>query len=365
MKRKVLVTIIVLIAIILLAGCAAPQATVQNAPAKTSAPTVKTIVWKGQSYTPTAPTPFGPFAPDQAGQNAMLIQFTKWIEQATGGRLKIEWTDAGSLFPQAEADLAIGKGVADITFSAPLYYTGRLPVGDLESGLPMSWLTIQDQYEALDRYGMYQIIKDNYAQHNLYWIFCPVDGKIGIGTKFSPDNPAAFKGKKIRSVGIHGEYVKLLDANVLPIAFGEMYMAMQLGTVEGFTSGPAVLEEQKMKEVCKYFLYNPIITTSSCHYLINMDSFKALPADIQQTIDASAKYVAYNSVHKWTQQSQWVMTNSQQYGIKFVSWSDSDINSVTKLAIEKLWPEVANKSPTNAKLVDIVKRQLKDYGRLK
>jgi predicted acyl esterase len=51
-------------------------------------------------------------------------------------------------------------------------------------------------------------------------------------------------------------------------------------------------------------------------------------------------------------------------GVKFYTWAPDDVKRVTGLVVEKVWPKMAAKSPDCAKMVDIVKKQLRDYGRI-
>ena len=57
----------------------------------------------------------------------------------------------------------------------------------------------------------------------------------------------------------------------------EMYMALKLGTVDGAVFSMVALEDMKLKEVWKYFIVVQIVTTLVCSFLINMNSFNALP----------------------------------------------------------------------------------------
>jgi hypothetical protein len=55
----------------------------------------------------------------------------------------------------------------------------------------------------------------------------------------------------------------------------------------------------------------------------------------------------------------------EKYGMVPYAWSPEDVKKVTEKAVETLYPTVAAKSPRCARLVDIVKKQMKDYGRIK
>jgi len=335
-------------------------------PAAQPAPKVNVIKWKGQETFPTKLPPYGPFGPGQAGVHAITRELTEWLKRSTGGRLVIDWAEPAAIFPPFEADMAIGKGVVQIAVSYGGYYTGRIPEADIETGLVFAWPTVAAEYDCLYNYGLYAELKKVYAERNINWYPMPTDAIVGIGTLFPAPNPDAIKGKKIRAVGLWGDYVAMLGGSPVPIPWGEIYMGLKLGTIDGWTAGSATLEELKLKEVAKGIVYSPRIANAPVNILINMDAFKALPKDIQELMENDIRYITYALSHKWHQQCTWVIADAKEkYGLVPYAWSDEDVKKVTEKAVETLYPKVAAKSPRCAKLVEIVKKQMKAYGRIK
>jgi len=83
-------------------------------------------------------------------------------------------------------------------------------------------------------------------------------------------------------------------------------------------------------------------------------------------LENNLRYVTYASSHKWGQQCTWVIADAKEkYGVVPYSWSAEDVNKVTLKAVDTLYPKVAAKSARCAKLVDIVKKQMRDYSRIK
>lgn len=69
------------------------------------------------------------------------------------------------------------------------------------------------------------------------------------------------------------------------IAGPEMYMALQLGTVDGvFITSTRGVGASKAYEVCKYWTRIPIIVGAQFGFVINLDAWEALPKDIQITL---------------------------------------------------------------------------------
>lgn len=335
------------------------------AAAAPSAAKKEVIHWKGQCNHPMTVS-FGPYGVGQAGMYAVLSGWSKWLESATDGRLVIDWSEPGSIFPTVDADQAVSKGVVPIANSYGSYYAGRIPEADIETTLPFAFENSNQEFEALHKYGMLKVFQDVYAKRNIFWLPLHTHAMVGIGTNFLAPTPQSVKGKKIRAFGIWGEYAQLLGANPVSIPAGEMYMAMKLGTMDGWIAGVAYLEETKLKEVTKGMVVSPNINNATGSIMINMNAFKALPEDIQNLIQNTGPLVSFAMGSRWGNQCNWILKNSEsQYGVKSYSWSPNEVQQLTSLFAEKVYPKLAAKSAGCAQLIDIVKKQMKDYGRIK
>jgi TRAP-type C4-dicarboxylate transport system substrate-binding protein len=87
-------------------------------------------------------------------------------------------------------------------------------------------------------------------------------GRLGpwvLSTKKKISSIEDIKGMKLRAPQIEGmvEALKFLGANPTPIAFNEIYLALQNGTVDGFVSALNPSVAGKFYEVSKYLVSNP------------------------------------------------------------------------------------------------------------
>jgi len=333
---------------------------------QTAAQKADVIKWKGQETFPTKLPAYGPFRAGDTGVHAITREWTEWIKRSTGGRLVIDWAEPGAIFPPFEGDTSVGRGVVQIAVSYGAYYTGRIPETDIETGLAFAWPTVAAEYDCLYNYGLYAELKKVYAERNINWFPMHTDAIVSIGTMFPAPTSEAIKGKKIRAVGFWGDYIAMLGGSPVPIPWGEIYMGLKLGTIDGWVAGSGTLEELKLKEVAKGIVYSPRISNAPVNILINMKAFKALPKDIQDLLENNLRYITYALSHKWQQQCTWVIADAKEkYGVIPYSWSAEDVNKVTQRAVDTLYPKVAAKSARCAKLVDIVKKQMRDYSRIK
>jgi tripartite ATP-independent transporter DctP family solute receptor len=107
--------------------------------------------------------------------------------------------------------------------------------------------------------------------------------------------PEDLEGLKIRTMEnpVHMESFRQMGANPTPMAFGEVFTALQQGAIDGQENPFSNINSMKFQEVQKY-----ISTTGHFFdvtgFLINPDFFDSLPADIQEAIiEASKTATAY------------------------------------------------------------------------
>lgn len=87
-----------------------------------------------------------------------------------------------------------------------------------------------------------------------------------VTSKVEVKKPEDLKGLKIRTIQtpIYVAALNAMGANATPMAFGEVYTAMQTGVLDGFEHGASVVVAQKFYEVAKYIaltqhLFGPLV----------------------------------------------------------------------------------------------------------
>jgi TRAP-type C4-dicarboxylate transport system substrate-binding protein len=312
------------------------------------------IRWKGQNaYVGGASGGAGPF-------------FAEWVKKVTNGRLIIDVAQANAIVPVPEMFRATSKGMLDFAgqyFGG--YHAGQMPETDIETGLTFAWETLEHAWDAYFNRGLLEEIRKVYAENNIYWIPAFPNQIQQIGSSFPISSLADLKGKKIRATGVVAEYVKLLGASPVSLPAPEIYMALKLGTVDAAVFGFTALEDMKLKEVWKYIIVSPNCNNLVCSFMINMNSFNALPQDIKEIIDKQAAYAMLaDSIRERLLMDYGIANAVKTHGLKLVTLSDKEANWIRKEVMKTVWDKVAAKSARNAKLVELVRKQMRDLGRL-
>ncbi len=109
--------------------------------------------------------------------------------------------------------------------------------------------------------------------------------RVPMNNKKPVNTPDDFRGVKYRlmEVPLHIDTYKALGASPVPIPFGELYTALQLGTVDGCENAVATLYSQKFYEVQKYMSLLPVFS-NGCVILMGELAWNKLTPEQQKVL---------------------------------------------------------------------------------
>jgi len=220
---------------------------------------------------------------------AMKEYFVKPIEEGSQGRIKVE------LYPNAQlgGDREISEGVQmgtiqmAIPASAPLAgFDKRVQVLEL----PYLFTTKQAAFEAAD--GILGEKLNSYlAAKGMLILGFQENGFRHVTNNRGPvRTPADLKGIKIRTMEnpIHLAFFKAVGANPTPMSWGELYTALQQGTVDAQENPYAMIVDGKFYEVQKYVSETGHVFSFEV-LIANKKFMDNLPADLNELVVKSAR----------------------------------------------------------------------------
>jgi len=155
----------------------------------------------------------------------------------------------------------------------------------------------------------------------------------GVGANKPVNLPDNLKGLKIRSTAspVEREVLQAFGANPVAMGFGEVYTALQQGTIDAEGLPPDLMYDSKHHEVIKHVVlnkYNVFFLPVS----MNLDFYNKLPDDIKEIIhEASIEAIKYAN-------EQWVVMLNDR--IEKIEASGVEIHEPTEEEW-KLWEEKA------------------------
>jgi len=383
MKTKsiwVLVSVLVVLGLLIGGfGCAAP------APEVTPTPTPAKPTPTPAKPTPAKPTPTpapAPAAPDVIKWKGQLAvapgppiyhfettgyatpphAWSDWLNEATGGRLEIEWVHGAAIVPVAEQLASVGKGVLPVTLNWGTWSSGIQPEGNIETGIPFIAETGAEAFDWMYNTGIYELFLEAYAEHNTYPLIYGQGSIQGMGASFPLDGPDSIKGHNIRGMGVQADYVTLLGGAPVSVPWAELYMALKLGTVDGFVGGISGLTENKFSEVTTHYVIEPHLSNCSITLVINKDELAALPDDIREMITRDSKYFLHTICMNMTMAEKHTIANLKD--VIFQKWSEEDAVAVRQKAAAQMWPKLASPNARCAEIMALTEAWAKAYGKL-
>lgn len=245
-------------------------------------------------------------------------KFNELLEKRTNGQAKVEIYPSGQLGTQKDTAEACALGALDFSMTMTSIletYDSRFEV----ISLPFIFRDFDHLFKTVD--GPIGAKMNAWAEAK--GIRIPayfLNGDLHVTSSKQITNPADMKGIKLRvqQATTMIEFGKALGSVVSPMPYGEIFTALQLGTIDAEVQNLANVLFDKHYEVAKF-----INTTIPFFYLepllMSNAVYKKLPADIQKAIDECALEAAV-----W-QRAEYLKLRDSQYipelkkqGVKFV-----------------------------------------------
>jgi TRAP-type C4-dicarboxylate transport system substrate-binding protein len=221
-------------------------------------------------------------------------EFSDEVNKRTGGKVHITVFPSGTLNPPFETFNAIKTGIAQIG-AAPVGYSAQImPLnklfGDALMGVPTAkeasglWtMALKDLPE----------LKNEFEGLHLLWVNSTLP--LSIGTTKKPIHKLEdFKGLVMRFPPGLEPLAKTWGVSPISVAPGDLYVAVQKGTVEGFMGGSEMLKAMRLAEYIKY-ITSVSMAFGISYTAMNIKTWESLPPDVQKV---------FNDLTEWGQALQ-------------------------------------------------------------
>ena len=220
------------------------------------------------------------------GPGATAQRLADRIEAMSDGRLRIRVYAAGELVSALEVLDAVSRGAAEMGHSAAFFWQGKLPASVFFTAVPFG-LTASEHTAWIDHGGGQQLWDELYSIYRVKPLMAGNTG-MSMGGWFRKEIRSLddLKGLKYRIPGLGGEILRRLGGVPVAVAPGDIFTALQSGVVDGAEFlGPWSDRAFGFYKVAPYYYwpgYHEPNGSSEC--LIGAESWRALPADLQQIV---------------------------------------------------------------------------------
>ncbi|WP_309496748.1 TRAP transporter substrate-binding protein DctP [Sulfurovum sp.] len=167
--------------------------------------------------------------------------FAKRCFELSGGSLEIKVYAKNILVPALQVFDATSAAQIDAFHSGVYYWKGKNPAFSIFGGMPLG-LTSEEMITWMKFGGGYELWREMYGKFNLYPLIGGTTGpQMGGWFKKEINTLSDLKGLKMRIPGLGGEVLKKLGVNPVLLPAGEIYTALERGTIDATEwVGPAL-----------------------------------------------------------------------------------------------------------------------------
>ena len=255
--------------------------------------------------------------------NDMAKDYVAKVNEMGGGRLKIDYLNAGAVVKPFSVMDGVHSGVLDGAHSVPAYWYGKHRAASL-FGTGPSYGFNGSQCLGWIYYGGGQALYDELVQKILnlnvvgFFAFAMPTQPLGWFKK-EITGPEAFKGLKYRTVGLATNMFQAMGASVAQLPGPEILPAMERGVIEAFEfNNPTSDSRFGAQDVAKHYYMGSYHQASEAFEItFNKTKFDSLPKEQQQMLRYAVQAAAADNEWKaWDQYSKDLQELIEKKGVK-------------------------------------------------
>lgn len=191
-------------------------------------------------------------APGNPRSDAAL-EFERLVEEKSNGAIDIQILGQESVGSDSEMMVSVASGSLDMTINSQGPFSSYVPEAAL-IGLPFLFENSQHAYAVLDG-PIEEELRDQAAQKGFHVLNFWDNGMRDITNSKHPINtPEDVAGLKLRTPDdpMTIDIFNALGANPTPMAFGELYLGLRQGAVDGQENPVVNIKSARLEEVQQY-----------------------------------------------------------------------------------------------------------------
>jgi TRAP-type mannitol/chloroaromatic compound transport system substrate-binding protein len=293
-----------------------------------------------------------------------LKEFAAAADKRSNGQLKISIFGAPEIVGMFEVAEAVKKGTLDMGHGAGNLWSGIIPVGDVEFGLPYGYRipeekTFTGKANAIRKFffesGFIDLLREQYATQGVYYLDIHPYGPVPFMVATKPIVTVNdFKGLRIRTDGLWMEWENGCGANGVDLPGDEAYMALKMGTVDASIWDVSGVTGLHWNEVAPYWIHGEEDDQTIGNILVNMSLWNELPDNLKQALAGAAEDYWYACLAAY-EKDMAVCYDLVKQGKLTEVWMDDELIALHEKVGYALWDEVASRDAAAAKAVQLIK----------
>ena len=275
------------------------------------------------------------------------------IAEATDNKFQIRTFAAGEIVPGLQVLDAVQAGTVELGQTASYYYIGKDPTFAFDTTMPFGLNTRQQQawqYHGGGRELMGELLKD----YNIHLIPAGNTGaQMGGWFRKEVKTLDDLKGLKMRIAGLAGQVVTKLGMVPQQIAGGDIYPALEKGTIDATEwVGPYDDEKLGFVKVAKYYYYPGWWEGTAQGVLyINLNNWQQLPKAYQTIVEQACAELYNWQVAKYDVSNAQALRRLAAEGMQLRPFSREIMEASYKASLQ-LYDEISAQNPRFKKVYE-------------
>lgn len=265
------------------------------------------------------------------------------VATLTDDRFRIRAFQAGELVPYDQVLDTVRKGTVQMGHSASYYFVGLNPALAFDCTVPFG-LTAR-QYNAWMYYGNgMKLTREVFADFNIRNMPGGNTGtQMGGWFRNEVNSLADVRGLKMRIPGLGGKVMDRLGATVQVLAGGDIYPALERGTIDATEwVGPYDDEKLGFYQVARNYYYPGWWEPGpGLSFYINQDAWNRLPSDYQAALETAAAEATVGMLASYDAKNPAALTRLLKEDIQLRRFPDDLMYEAERVSHELLEEEAA------------------------
>ena len=264
-------------------------------------------------------------------------RFVKKVNDEGKGLIQINYIGGPKAIPTFEQGNALRSGVVDMSNTTTSFVAGIVP-----EGLAINY-TNQTMAE-MRKNGAIDYLNKIMMEKGLYYY-----ARTGEGVQYyiysnKRIDKADLTGLKLRIAPIYRDFFQKLGANVVQIAPGEVYTALERGVVDGYGWPLTGLFDQNWQKMTK-FRVEPGFYNAEVSLVVNLDVWKKLNPKQRELLQKHMLELEADNTAYWKKNSEDEVKRQDQAGIQVIKFDPATSKQYLDKAYESGWAGVIKNSP--------------------
>jgi TRAP-type mannitol/chloroaromatic compound transport system substrate-binding protein len=291
------------------------------------------------------------------------VRFIDRLKAISNGDIELKYYEPGALVPGLEIFDSVSSGAVDAGWSSPGFWAGKVPALQFFTAVPfgpepgefLGWVQFG---------GGRALLEEIYRRHNIHPLICNMTSPEGSGWFREPiASLDDLKGLKMRFFGLGAKVVEKLGVSTQLIAPGDIFPALELGTIDAAEFAMPVMDEALgLDQVAKHYYFPGWHQPASLGELIvNLDRWALLDDTQKAQFEAACWESVLRGLAEGEALQGEALATLQARGVTLHRWSPEFLDAY-QAAWQTVVAEQAAADPDFARVWDSLRAFRETYS---